>query len=162
MRICGIDVGLTGAWAIVDGHRVVFVDHYLLHLIKRGGTTKSYLDLGGIHELLRQHPVDHTYIEEVGTRPGEGRVSAHRFGKAAGQIEGLVVGLGRPYSLVTPQRWQRVAGCGPSPDAARQRAGQLYPDAVQFLTRKKDAGRADAILIAHYGFHIANKASLES
>ena len=47
-----------------------------------------------------------------------------------------------------PQRWQRLADCGPIPDEARRRAEQLYPDSAKHLTRKRDAGRADAILIA--------------
>jgi hypothetical protein len=68
-----------------------------------------------------------------------------------GQIIGLVTGLLLPYTAIPPQRWQRLAGCGPAPDEARRRAGQLYPNAVRYLTRTRDAGRADAILIARSG-----------
>jgi crossover junction endodeoxyribonuclease RuvC len=149
--ILGIDIGLTGALAIVDEHRVVFVDDIPIFVIKHGKTTKKELDLGGLRGVMAAHSYDHVFIEEVGTRPGEGRVSAHTFGKTAGRIEGLVVGLGRPYSMVRPQVWQRTVRCGPSPDEARKRAGQLYPDAVPHLVRKKDDGRADAILIARTG-----------
>jgi crossover junction endodeoxyribonuclease RuvC len=81
------------------------------------------------------------------------------FGFCAGAIIGLVVGLRLPYSLVTPQRWQKLAGCGPNPDEARRRAGQLYPDAIQYLTRKRDAGRADAILIARSGLRLLGQSS---
>jgi len=50
--------------------------------------------------------------------------------------------------------WQRASGVGPSPDAARQRAAQLYPLAAAQFARKRDAGRADAILIAHAGLRL--------
>jgi crossover junction endodeoxyribonuclease RuvC len=36
-------------------------------------------------------------------------------------------------------------------DAARMRACQLFPSAANMLERKKDDGRAEALLIAEYG-----------
>jgi|TARA_Y100000310_G_scaffold344070_1_gene454923 hypothetical protein len=36
-------------------------------------------------------------------------------------------------------------------DAARELAATMYPEVKSFLTRKKDDGRAEALLIAHYG-----------
>jgi crossover junction endodeoxyribonuclease RuvC len=150
-NVCGIDPGFSGGLAIVNKQEVLFVSHLPVFQIRTGKKVRTELDLGGLCELLTAHAYEHVFIEQVGTRPGEGRVSAFRFGFCAGAITGIVAALGRPYSLVTPLRWQRLAGCGRSPDAARRRAGQLYPDAVPFLTRKKDAGRADAILIACAG-----------
>jgi crossover junction endodeoxyribonuclease RuvC len=154
MIVCSHDPGLDGAMAGVSERGFLFVVDYPLFVIKRGKATKRLLDIGGLSELMIAHVADHTFIEEVGTRPGEGRVSAFNFGRTFGGIEGLAMGLGRPHSLITPQRWQRLAGCGPSPDEARRRAGQLYPDAIPFLTRKRDAGRADAILIAYAGLRL--------
>ena len=151
MNVAGIDPGLTGALAIIDEDRVVFVDDLPVHQIHARKWTRAELDLGGMRELLTSHTYDHVFIEQVAARPGQGVTSMFRFGLTAGQIVGLVAGLRVPYSLVLPQRWQRMAGCGPAPDEARRRAGQLYPDAVQYLTRKRDAGRADAILIARSG-----------
>jgi crossover junction endodeoxyribonuclease RuvC len=151
MNVAGIDPGLTGALAIMDEYRVVFVDDLPVHQIHAGKRTRAELDLGGMRELLTSLTYDHVFIEQVAARPGQGVTSMFRFGLTAGQIIGLVAGLRVPYSLVSPQRWQRMAGCGPAPDEARRRAGQLYPDAVHYLTRKRDAGRADAILIARSG-----------
>jgi crossover junction endodeoxyribonuclease RuvC len=73
------------------------------------------------------------------------------FGFAAGAVAGIVAGLQIPYSFIQPVFWQRIAGCGPSPDAARQRAAQLYPAIADELRRKKDGGRADAALIGYAG-----------
>jgi crossover junction endodeoxyribonuclease RuvC len=154
MNVAGIDPGLTGALAIIHKDRVVFVDDLPVHQIRTGKRTRAELDLGGMRELLTSNTYDHVFIEQVAARPGQGVTSMFRFGLAAGQVIGLVAGLRVPYSLVLPQRWQRVAGCGPAPDEARRRAGQLYPDAVPYLARKRDAGRADAILIARAGLYL--------
>jgi len=67
-----------------------------------------------------------------------------------GAIQGVVQTLGNPLHFVTPQKWKKAAGLiGADKDYARTKALQLYPDAD--LARKKDIGRADAILIARYG-----------
>jgi crossover junction endodeoxyribonuclease RuvC len=157
MKVLGLDPGLSGALAIVDAEHVLFVDDLPVHRIKRGKSIKSDLDLGGLRALLMAHAHDHVWIEQVHAMPKQGVASMFRFGMVTGQILGLVAGLGKPYSLILPQRWQRLAGCGPSPDAARQRAGQLYPDAVPHLVRKKDSGRADAILIARAGLALLSQ-----
>jgi crossover junction endodeoxyribonuclease RuvC len=148
---CGIDPGLSGALAVVDEHRVVFIDDLPVHHIRAGNKTRAELDLGGLRSIMAGLEVEHTFIEQVSARPGQGTVSMFRFGFCTGAITGIVAGLGMRYSLISPQRWQRLAGCGPAPDEARRRAGQLYPDAVPHLARKRDAGRADAILIARGG-----------
>jgi hypothetical protein len=77
-----------------------------------------------------------------------------KFGSIYGGIQGLVVGLGLPYTRVLPQRWQRLTGCRAGPEEARQRAQQLFPEAADRLTRQKDSGRAAALLIAKAGLHL--------
>ena len=100
------------------------------------------------------NPIDHIILEKVAARPNQGVSSMFRFGYCAGSIYGLIVGLQLPVSYLLPIQWQRAVGVGASPDAARQRAAQLYPLAAPQLTRKRDAGRADAILIAHAGLRL--------
>jgi crossover junction endodeoxyribonuclease RuvC len=153
----GIDPGQTGALAVVNEREVLFVGDLPVHQLRVGKKTRTELDLGGLCELLAKltdpqtYKAEHAFIEGVAARPGQGVTSMFRFGFCAGAIVGVVTALRLPHSLILPQRWQKLAGCGPSPDAARRRAGQLYPNATSFLTRKRDAGRADAILIAHAG-----------
>jgi crossover junction endodeoxyribonuclease RuvC len=91
--------------------------------------------------------------------PKQGVTSMFRFGYAAGAIAGLVAGLQLPCSFVLPRAWQRAAGVGPSPDQARQRAAQLYPEVAPRLSRKRDGGRADAILIARHGMQVLGRAA---
>ena len=46
MNVAGIDPGLTGALAIIDEYRVVFVDDLPVHQIHAGKRTRAELDLG--------------------------------------------------------------------------------------------------------------------
>jgi crossover junction endodeoxyribonuclease RuvC len=157
VNIAGIDPGLSGAMAIVDEHSVVFVGDLSVLQIPSGKKTRAELDLASLRALLAGAAIDHIFIEQVAARPGQGTVSMFRFGQTFGRIEGVVATLQLPYSMILPQRWQKLIGCGPSPDAARQRAGQLYPEIAPKLTRKKDGGRADAILIARAGLLTLNQ-----
>lgn len=147
--ICGIDPGLTGGIAVLCNGAVLHLGDLPVHSVQFGKTRRAELDLGGLRDMLVGYAPDHVAIEAVHAMPKQGVTSMFRFGYVAGAITGIVAGLRLPYSLVTPQMWQRLVKCGPAPDMARQRAGQLYPDSVARLSRKRDAGRADALLIAH-------------
>jgi len=151
MIVGGIDVGLGGAVALLNGRGVVMIEDMPVFTVTSGKRRRQELDLGGLRRLLTSHPIDHLAVELVASRPQQGVSSVFKFGTCYGAVLGMVSGLEIPYTLIPPQRWQRIVGCGPSPDEARRRVGQLYPDAVQYLTRKRDAGRADAILIARSG-----------
>jgi crossover junction endodeoxyribonuclease RuvC len=151
MIVAGVDPGLQGAIAWLDSDGFITVADLPVHEVKNGKRVKRSLDLGMLRELLTQRPIDHLVIEAVHSMPKQGVTSMFSFGTSYGAVLGLAAGLQLPYSLVLPQAWQRAARCGPSPDAARQTAGRLYPAATQYLSRKKDAGRADAILIARCG-----------
>jgi crossover junction endodeoxyribonuclease RuvC len=90
------------------------------------------------------------YLERVSAMPGQGVVSMFSFGRSYGAVEAAVSVLGYPLTYITPAVWKRSAGLiGGEKDASRGRVLDLYPDAG--VTRKKDNGRADAILIARYG-----------
>lgn len=145
--IAGIDPGLSGSIAVIDGDDSILclAD---LPTIKAG---KTELDEVAIKDLLSSFSVGHVFVEKVGAMPGQGVVSMFRFGCSWGLIRGLCVGLGLPYTLVTPQRWKGAMMDGMSKDkgASILRAKQLFPCAR--LDRKKDHGKADALLLAAYG-----------
>lgn len=157
MNIVAVDPGLAGAIAVLAGANVLLLEDLPVHRIgvaNRKGL-RAELDLHHLHFLLAQHtPYLHAFVEKVAARPGQGVTSMFRFGVAFGQITGMLVTLGIPLTLVLPQTWQKHHGIGPAPDAARQRAMQLYPQTAPQLARKCDANRADALLIARYGQHV--------
>jgi crossover junction endodeoxyribonuclease RuvC len=154
MSVIGIDPGTVGAFAILDNAGIGVVDDLPVHKIGRGWTKRlrAELDLNAFAAVLQDHHLDHACLERVTARPGQGVVSMFRFGQAAGALYGLLVGLSVPVTFVLPQTWQRHHGIGPSPDAAaRHRAVPLYPATATRLALKRDANRADALLLADYG-----------
>jgi crossover junction endodeoxyribonuclease RuvC len=151
--ILGLDPGTHGAIAALDGAGVVLLEDLPVHVIGvKGLGDRAELDVHTLHALIMElGPIEHAYLEKVAARPGNGSVSMFRFGQACGAIYATLVALGIPITSVLPRVWQRHHGIGPMPDAARQRAVQLYPQLAPRLARKADGNRADALLIASYG-----------
>jgi crossover junction endodeoxyribonuclease RuvC len=145
------DPALSGAMAVINEQGIVYIDDLPIYMLASGKKVKTELDLATLRRMVVDGQIDHVIIEKVAARPGQGVVSMFGFGYTSGSIYGLICGLQIPCSFVRPQDWQRTTGCGPSPDAARKRVSELYPTASGFLMRKRDSGRADAILIARHG-----------
>lgn len=160
MTLCiGIDVGLSGAIAaIVDG-----IAHTVRDMpVTIDGKSRSVspaLLAGLLREIVETAKPDErptVYIERVGSMPKQGVVSTFNFGKSAGVAEGVVGALGLQYRLVTPQVWKRKANLLNKPkDASRALAIALFPEVSGCLTRKADDGRADALLLAHFGAEVS-------
>lgn len=89
-------------------------------------------------------------LESVHAMPGQGVKSMFTFGRNLGAWEGLLAALHISYVMPTPQQWQRglvMPSDGADPKARSLAvARRLFPDAD--LSRKKDHGRADALLLA--------------
>ena len=159
MVIVGIDPGNTGAIAVVESGRwenVVVYDMPTL-VTEGSGKTKSgkkkthtVLDEQAIRTLLTDSmPIDFVCIEKSQSMPGQGVTSVANYMCGYGILRGICVGLGISYSLVHPATWRKslMKDMDKGKQASIVRAQQLYPKAV---IGKKD-GRADALLIAHYG-----------
>lgn len=150
MRVIGIDPGNEGAIAVLEGGRLLEV--FDMPLMANG--KKRQVNAAALSGLLEKATFDfldtEVAVEKVGAMPGQGVTSMFNFGMGYGVIQGVVAAMCVPMHLVTPQSWKKRAGLiGKEKDQARTLAQQLYPDAP--LARKKDVGRADAILIARYG-----------
>jgi len=151
MKIAGIDPGLTGAVAIINGGNVIFHDTPTIKM-KNGKKTKTEFLPAEMADLFIRENVEHVYIEQVSARPGQGVTSMFSFGKGYGIWIGILAALKIPYTFITPQAWKKHMMQGmKDKDAARIRAQQLYPSTTQELSREKDIGRADALLIAECG-----------
>jgi hypothetical protein len=155
-RVLGWDPGLAGGLAIIDRREVLLLIDLPVHRIGVAGKAalRPELDLHAIHGALADYaPYAHAFVERAAARPGQGTVSMFRFGVAFGSILGLLAAMGVPFTVVQPKAWQKHHGIGPTPDAARQRAMQLYPAMAPRLGAKRDVHRADALLIGDYGWH---------
>lgn len=163
MIFIGIDPGVTGAIAIIyDDNSVLFIDTPTQE-VKTGKTKKlDFLpaEMAKQLRMIRDWKKCHVFIEKVGAMPGQGVTSMFNFGKGYGIWLGILAGLEIPHTIVQPQTWKKaiMQGMGDK-DAARIRAQQLFPHVVDQLSRKKDIGRADALLIAKFGMDQAGGAA---
>jgi crossover junction endodeoxyribonuclease RuvC len=72
------------------------------------------------------------------------------IGRGAGLWEGICAGLDIPVQRVQSTAWKRFYGLSSDKELSRLRAIALFPHRAERLARKKDDGRAEALLIAFY------------
>jgi len=148
----GIDPGLTGAIALLRNGE--FAEVFDMPTSGRGVGGKQDINHPELARILREMPPCSAYVEHVwGFNKGnvkQSSASGFHLGKTVGALHMGLACYGMPLELVTPQKWKKSLGLiGTDKDAARTRAIQLFPNAP--LSRKKDIGRADALLIALHG-----------
>jgi crossover junction endodeoxyribonuclease RuvC len=155
----GIDPGLSGAVAALMDHRPIGVWDTPTTIVKRGKKTHRVYLPASMVALLKKIPSDYDVIrvvvglEEVHAMPGQGVTSMFSMGKGSGLWEGIVTALGMPLVRIPPQRWKKemlADSRGKDKQASIVRTLELFPEAAPQLARKKDEGRAEAILIAEY------------
>lgn len=162
MIVLGIDPGLEGGFAILDGDSVV------VEPMPQGKDGK--LDVQELARLLAHYAprVTRCYLERVGSRPGQGSVSTFTFGKGYGILIGLLVALGVRYEEVLPQVWSKhyEHGITEREPNKRQRlikaarrdiVATLYPGIDLKKTARSTVfheGMVDALLIADYGWRL--------
>ena len=82
--------------------------------------------------------------------PKQGVASSFTFGRTLGVAETAAAALGAPVLYLPPATWKKAMGLTSDKEASRALATSLFPlDAAQW-SRKKDDGRAEAALLAHY------------
>lgn len=155
--ILGCDPGQSGCVALLaDGVPSGFVDMPTKPR-RAGGHEVDAQELAG---QLRAHRGRHAgayvvaVIERVNAMPKQGGSSVFRFGQSDGYLRGVLGALGIELVEVEAQTWKRAWSLwGTEKDVARQLAIRRFPAVAADLARKKDGGRADALLIAAWAHH---------
>jgi crossover junction endodeoxyribonuclease RuvC len=151
--IIGVDPGQSGAVALLaDGVPVEVFDMPTTARKSKGVEVTA----AGLLNAIRRAKVAHgdgafvfAAVEQVGGMPGQGVSSTFHFGESYGIARCALTALHIGYQLVTPQTWKRHHGLiNCEKDASRTVVMQKFPTAAHWIERKKDDGRADAILIA--------------
>jgi len=109
------------------------------------------IDAAALHRRVKEFEPNAAVVEWVASMPKQGVASTFKFGVAFGIIQGVLAANEVPVHLVKPAVWKKAFHlAGKDKEAARALAIRLYPG-VQGLDRKKDAGRAEALLLGrHY------------
>jgi len=151
----GIDPGLSGAIAfLADGEFAHVAD---MPTAGRGKAGRQVVNCAALAAMLREHLAAYpgasviAAVEQVGAMPKQGLSSTFRFGESCGAVAGVLAALRIPVIRPAPQVWKRSFGLiGAEKDAARGVAIDRFPDAP--MARKRDHGRADALLIALWAY----------
>ncbi len=153
MDVIGIDPGLDGGIAIISDAGVLIYDMPTVEYSISGGKMRREINIGALTSIIRKvHGT--AYVEALNGRPGRG-ATEFRLGETYGMIKAVCVLTGTPYKLVSPQRWKKHFNLTKDKDTSRAKASAIFPDRAKMFARKKDDGRAEAALIAHYGKSMA-------
>ena len=139
--ILGVDPGITGGIAFLFANRVVAED-----IPTAGGE----VDVDTLVRRVREMQPALAIIERANAMPKQGVASTFKYGVAYGALRTVVALCNIPYRLVTPGKWKNHFGLDSDKEKSRALAIQFWPGCGYFA-RKKDHGRAEAVLIARYG-----------
>lgn len=158
MIVGGCDPGLDGAFAVVEGNRVLAT---LGVPTIKGKTKGRQLDEALLEVQFAEmcmYGCDHYFIEAVHAMPQQGSVSMFKFGECFGFQKGLILTAHCARTLVAPARWKLELGLGANKEASLDRASQLFPHDVKLFreqrgvrTKAQAIGISEAVLIGCYG-----------
>jgi crossover junction endodeoxyribonuclease RuvC len=152
--ILGIDCGLLGALTFYNKDPLsIEIFDMPTHEITTNGKKKNRIDIYELARIIDNHSADitHAFVEDVTASPQMGVTSAFSFGMSAGLVHGVLSANFIPMTLVRPQVWKKHFGLKSDKDDSRRKASSLFPNCTAQWARKKDDGRAEALLIAVYG-----------
>lgn len=160
MIYCGIDPGLSGAVGFIN-EKGEFLAVYDTPSVKVKAKGRQYHipDMVKIFteplagEITPKHEQHHIFVcvEVQQAYPKQGVSSSFKTGQGYGLWQGIVAGLGFRRCLVRPREWMKLmlqANQRGDKNAHRMVAQELWPNAE--LSRVKDHGRSEALLLAEY------------
>ena len=145
MRVLGVDPGaVSGAYALLTRS----LEQPTVDDIPVVDRQVNAAEWARIVEALKP---DLAVVELSSSMPKQGVASTFKFGMGCGLIRGVLAGAGVPIINVTAAKWKKHFALNNDGEKSRALAIRQFPDATQ-LSRKKDHGRAEALLIALWKF----------
>ena len=146
MLILGIDPGATGAAALIGAdsavaHRVEDLDTDPAVVVERLDSILAGATIGKPHDFW-------AIVERAQAMPKQGLASTAKYMTGYGVILGWLHARHIPHDTVHPATWKREMGLGKDKSAGLALARRLFP--TMELGRKKDHGRAEALLLAEW------------
>lgn len=156
----GVDPGISGAIVVLaDGEPVEFVDMPIYDRAGGGNEVDPFALAAQLRGIMQKHrgAFFSACLELIATRPTNARGLDQRAGEGYGIVKGVFGSLGIRWCEVRPQVWKKHYGLiGTEKDVARQYCVERFTSVSNCLMRKKDNGRADALLIARWAWETEN------
>ena len=157
MLIIAIDPGITGSICFFENGKII--DLVEMPNMAEGKKNKKQVNGAQIYNEIFLKTKDlekkdiKVVIEQVSAMPGQGVTSMFNFGQSFGALKGICSAMQLPMYFVRPAKWKKYFNLiNSEKDASRTKAIQIFPYISAQLSKKKDANKADAILIASF-FH---------
>lgn len=142
----GIDIGKAGAIGFLHSTEIKVFDMPYVG---------DEPDVGVIRNWIADFKVGRNVtvaVESQQSMPGQGVSSTFTLGKGYGMVLATIMLSGVRVVVVRPATWKKEMGIPPKADKDHSRllALRTFPSLQLELQRKKDDGRAEAILIAEW------------
>ena len=157
MYIIGIDPGITGAICFFEDGKIL--DVIEMPNMPEGKKNKKQVNGAQIYNeistRIRKLNIKDikVVIEQVSAMPGQGVTSMFNFGQSFGVLKGICSAMQLPVYFARPAKWKKYFNLiNSEKDASRTKAIEIFPYISSELSKKKDANKADAILLASFFF----------
>ena len=153
MIIFGIDPGVSGAISVLENKKVIEV--FEMPTMIDGKKSKRQVNGAQVTNIIKERLDKNkeiiAVVEHVNAMPGQGVTSMFNFGQSFGVIKGICSAMQLPIFFVRPVKWKKHFDLIKSQkDASRTKVIEIFPKISSILSKKKDANKADAILIANF------------
>ena len=155
MLIIGIDPGISGSICFFEDG--IIKDVVEMPTMTDGKKNKRQVNGPQIFNEIteRINKIDKknikVVIEQVSAMPGQGVTSMFNFGQSFGVLKGIFSAMQIPMDFISPVKWKKHYNLiNTQKDSSRTKAIEFFPYISSKLSRKKDANKADAILIASF------------
>ena len=161
MLIFGIDPGVSGAISILENKKVI--DVFDMPTMIDGKKNKKQVNGSQVTNIIKEKLNSEkeiiVVVEHVNAMPGQGVTSMFNFGQSFGVLKGICSAMQLSMHFVRPAKWKKYFGLiKTEKDASRTKVIEIFPYISSQLSRKKDANKADAILIASFFYNTYKKA----
>ena len=155
MLIIGIDPGITGSICFFEDGKI----NDLIEMPNMADGKKNKRQVNGAqvyNEILKRiknfnKSEVKVVIEQVSAMPGQGVTSMFNFGQSFGVLKGICSAMQLPMYFVRPAKWEKYYNLiNSEKDASRTKVIQIFPYISEQLSKKKDANKADAILLSSF------------
>ena len=155
MFIIGIDPGISGAICFFENGKIL--DVIDMPIMIDGKKNKKQVNGSQLVNEINQRISNisnnkiSVVVEHVTAMPGQGVTSMFNFGQSFGVLKGICAALKLPIFFIRPTKWKKYYNLiNTEKDASRTKAIETFPYISSKLSKKKDANKADAILIASF------------